>query len=197
MQPGVCTPGGLGLRARLCSTPPPAPAPSQDCEQHELALGARLGAKQEEADELDGRAVELEGQVELKRGEGDSVAAARAAVVAEFEAYVADKAPHVEALTAIFHRCAPHREGEGRMTAFTQPACGSQCMRRCSAQPGGVFSTQVRVAEGQVPPSLRPQHCALLVGASSEQGAAAVPLASQAATPALIVAALSQTAMAA
>lgn len=83
----------------------PPPLRLQAFEVREAVLLAKLGAKGEERDGLAGRVSELETALEERRAEADSIGAARASVVAAFEAFVEDKGPHAEALTHIFNRC--------------------------------------------------------------------------------------------
>ncbi|GBF92886.1 cilia- and flagella-associated protein [Raphidocelis subcapitata] len=76
----------------------------KEFEVRELVLLDRLAAKTAERSELSSRLAELSAQIEAKRAEGETLGAARAAVLAEFEALVEDKEPFVEALTQIFNR---------------------------------------------------------------------------------------------
>jgi hypothetical protein len=87
------------------TTPNPKPHKYQEFDERELVLRSKLSSKAAEAADLQSRLADLDRQLDDKRAEAEGLAAARAAAVAAFEGFVADKRPFVEALTRIFHRC--------------------------------------------------------------------------------------------
>ncbi|KAI8470236.1 MAG: hypothetical protein J3K34DRAFT_459006 [Monoraphidium minutum] len=76
----------------------------KEFEKRELMLLAKSADKASERGELQGRLADLARQMDTKHAESESVAAARAAVVAEFDAMVGEKAPFREQLAHIFNR---------------------------------------------------------------------------------------------
>jgi len=106
----------------------PAHSPTQEFEKRELLLLAKLDAKTNECDDIQSKLADLDGQLESKRSEATSLAAARIAVIAEFEAFIRDKHPFVDPLTHIFHRCIWVEGGCGRFVGlllikFSCPNC--------------------------------------------------------------------------
>lgn len=79
----------------------------QEFDKRELVLLAKSSAKGEERDDLQAKLSDLGRQIDAKKAEADSVAAAKAAVVAEFDAQVPEKHPFRDALTHIFNRWVP------------------------------------------------------------------------------------------
>lgn len=77
---------------------------SQEAEVREVVLEGKLAAKTDEQSELAGRLAEVGRSLDGKKGEGESAAARRAAVVAELEVLLADQDAFRDQLTKLFYR---------------------------------------------------------------------------------------------
>jgi hypothetical protein len=76
----------------------------QDFETRELVLLAKCSDKAAERDELQGRVAELGRQLDAKRAEAESIAAARAAAVAEFDSLIPESHAFHDQLAHIFNK---------------------------------------------------------------------------------------------
>ena len=77
---------------------------AQDSEQYEIVLHGQRSDKLEELTGLLARKADIEKQLGSKLAEGESVAAARAAVLSAFDSFIADKPDYAEPLKVIFRR---------------------------------------------------------------------------------------------